>query len=387
MPNQMAAPSNISPQDANLLARRMIVSRGVKMTQQIFSQTVTPSTQNVINVAPRNVGLILGFWVEVTSTFTNADDTNDVTLTNFGPANVLSNISFYDLNNNVRINTSGWHLSLLNSARSAAPFLVSRTNTSYPLDFGNNFTNIIQAPSTIAKSTAGTVNMMYWVPLAYSEQDLRGAVYANVVNATMNLQLTINPAAVVASTLSPANAVYTGTTPDTSNTSTTITVYQVYYDQLPVGKNGVLLPMLDLATIYEMKNTTLTGLVANQDFPIPYSNFRDFLSTIAVYANGTELNDGSDINTVALQSANYTNIFKVTPKYISMWTRQLLQNDFPSATYYISSRQKPISTVQYGNMELVINPSTVNSGANVMVGYESFALVNVIGGAQSLAAN
>jgi hypothetical protein len=51
--------------------------------------------------------------------------------------------------------------------------------------------------------------MNYFIPLAYSSNDLRGAVYTNVVNATQNLQITINKTPFVLAT-DPTNAVYSG---------------------------------------------------------------------------------------------------------------------------------------------------------------------------------
>lgn len=365
----------------NAAIRSVISTTAVKMTQQIFSTTVTPASQNVLNIAPRNVGLLLGFFVEVTAAVANTAGAT-ATLTPLGPSNVLSNIAFYDLNNNVRINTAGWHVNAVNTARGGSAFLSASTLTGYPIDYTNNFTNIIQSPASLAASATGTVNMMYYIPLAYSDVDLRGSIYGNVVNATMNLQLTINPNPFVASGDSTL-AMFSGNAG--SITSATVTVYQVYYDQLPTSQNGVLLPVLDLSTIYELKNTNITGITANQDFPIAYSNFRDFLSTTMIYDNGGTLNNGSDLNYLALQAANYTNIFKVAPKYVKAWERQRINNDFPSGMYYIDHRQKPISTVQYGNMELIVNASTVNTNAVCLMGYEDFALQNVISGAQSLA--
>ena len=106
--------------------------------------------------------------------------------------------------------------------------------------------------------------MVYEVPLAYSDDDLRGVVYANVVNATMQLQLTINTAGFFAagSTADTTKAVYSSADSSVLGTLTnvTITVYQVYLDQLPVGQNGVVLPVLDMATVYELKNTPFTAL-------------------------------------------------------------------------------------------------------------------------------
>jgi hypothetical protein len=250
---------------------------------------------------------------------------------------------------------------------------------------------IIVAPATIAAAANSTVRMVYEVPLAYSDDDLRGAVYANVVNATMNLQLKINPTPVVVNTVDSTFAVYTSDTAlnaGTLLTNVTVTVYQVYLDQLPIGNKGVVLPVLDLSTVYELKNTNFTALTVGQDFPIPYANFRDFLSTTAIFNNNGILarNAGTDINYWSLQSANFTNLWKIDPLLAAQFARQLIQTDLPKGAYYFSHRRKPISTTQYGNMNLILNPSVVGAATGyVQIGWEDFALVNTLTSAGSLA--
>ena len=389
--------NGLSPQQANLLARNMIVSGAVKRTQQIYSQVIDTSSQTVLNVTPRNVGMILGFIIQIRTNIAVAATTGTaLTKTPFGPYNLLKNASYFDLQNNTRINTTGWHLGLLNSARSGAPYLAARTNTSLPVDFGNYYPSLGFGADTIGQGENSDLEQTFYVPLAYSDEDLRGAVYANVVNATQNLQLTLQGTPAQPRTQAAGtDAAYVTATSGTAVADVTVghytvTVYQVYYDQLPTGQNGVVLPVLDISTVYELKQTAVPGVTASQDFPLPYSNFRDFLSTFALYRNraGYSPSTGfaleADINYLALESANYTNIFKVNPDIAGAWGRQTVGDDFPLGLFYIPSRAKPISTVQYGNMNLVFNCADVQSGATFLVGYEAFALTNIIGGAQGL---
>lgn len=395
------------PQQVNLplinqQARAAILAQAIEMKQSIFSTTIANpgSTANVINVIPRNVGLIKKFLVEITATIqNNTGGAVAITPTELGAANILSQIVFNDLNNNVRINTTGWHAAFISSVKAARPYGAAYTNDlTGAIDYDAGYTsaaaaanNIISATASIADAGTGTVNMIYEIPLAYNDFDLRGSVYANVVNATMNLQLTVNPSPVAADANSIVGAVYHAVGGVGVITSITINVYQVYLDQLPVGKGGPILPILDLSTIYELKNTTLSGLVVNQDFPVAYANFRQFLSTMAVFANGVGTGAlakaGIDVNTWALQSANFTNIWKLDPKIIALETRNMIGSDLPNGCWYFSHRMKPISTIQYGNMELVLNPKTVNASASLLMGFEDFALVNTITGAGSLPAS
>lgn len=370
---------------ANMMARAAILGQGIEMTQNIFSQTIaTPgSTNNVLNVIPRNVGLIKGFIVRVAATVLNSSAGN-ATPTHFAASNVLSQIVFNDLNNNVRINTTGWHMNMVNTAKNRRVFSAAATTDS-PIKYGNNFLQTIAQPATIAAAATGIVYMTYYIPLAYSDDDLRGGVFANVVNATMNLQLTINPTPVGSTANSTLPNVYEAAAGVGSFTTVTVNVYQVYIDQLPQGKQGPILPMMDLSTVYELKNTAMTGIVVNQDFPVPFSNFREFLSTFLIYQNGIQMNSGTDVNYLALQSANFTNLYKSDPYVIAMKSRNAIGDDFPAATYYMDYRRKPISTIQYGNMQLILNASLVNANAAVLMGYEDFALINVVSGAGSLA--
>jgi len=378
-----------TPQQLNAAARQLVAARAVRMTQQIFSQTVVPATQNVVNVIPRNVGLICGFWIKVVSTISNTTGgAVAVTPTNFGASNLLRQIQFTDLNNNIRAQIPGWYLNFLNTVKGRTPYGHSFLNTSHDGinvtgSYGANWT-VINEPASIADAGTGTVTMWYYLPLSYSDGDYRGAVYANVVNATMQLQLTINTTPVAASASDTTLAVYTAAAGAGANTSTTITVYQDYLDQLPYGNNGPVLPILDLSTIYELKQTIFTGMTAAQDFPMQYANFRDFLSTIAVYYNGAARASGSDINYWSLQSANFTNLWKLEPSLVALRSRALINSDLPLGCYYFGSRHRPIATTQYGNMELVLNSITAGATAYCLVGYEAFAMVNTITQAGSL---
>jgi hypothetical protein len=381
---------------ANAMARQAILATALRRQQQIFQLTFAPSAQTVVNIVPRYTGLILGFWIEI-------DATSDVTVNNaigtaYGPANLLQQVRLDDLSNNTRVQTTGRHLTILNSLRGRAPFLAARTNTTYPLSYGNVFNTsgaggVMQlVPSTLT-TAGGTAKAMFWLPCSYSELDLRGAIYASVVNATMNIQLTLATSAQAFAALAgdPTNAVYQYDATGAGGTidSYTVRVHQVYYDQLPVGRNGVpMLPVIDLSTLYMIQNTTMSGLAANADFPIPYANFRSFLSTYVQYANqtgGAYPAAGADINYWQLQSANFTNIFNYRPNFSAVYSRLAIGDDFPLGAYVFNTADKPINTSQFGNMELIINPLTVNAGAQLQIGWESFAISNTLVGAASLA--
>jgi hypothetical protein len=389
--------NNMTPAQINGIARSMVSAQSVRMVQQIFNATVVPANQPFLNVIPRNVGLIMGFWVKVVATITNPQaDEVDLVPSDFGVANLLTQIQFTDLNNNVRIQTPGWHINFINSVKArfqyAASLLTSTMdgNAGIVGEYGANWPVIVQ-PASIPDESSAVCTMWYYIPLAYSDGDYRGAIYANVVNATMQLALTFNQHPSQLTSGDTTTACYVGATVGASVISTaTVTVYQDYLDQLPFGKTGPILPNLDLSTVYDIKQTIFTGITQAQDFPMQYPNFRDFLSTFCVYNNGAGAASrlgGGDVAYFALQSANFTNLWKLEPALIALRTRGLMHMDFPFGVYYFGSRNKPISTSQYGNMELVLNASSSVTGAYALVGWESFALVNLLTQAGSLPAS
>ena len=392
-----------TPQQVNAQAGRLINALAVPREQIIFSQTfaaISPAnlsnSQPVISIQPRMVGLIRNFVAKITATITNGSAVQ-INLTDIGPANLLGLIQLQDLANNTRIQTAGWHLAFLNSVRAQRPYgtsLVRGSGFDDPINYGNNWINQISAPATIAPGASAVVTMWYNIPLAYGEKDLRGAIYANVVNATMQLSLTPNTLPVVANGADSTTAVYVGDVAGSTAlaviSAMSVTVYQDYLDQLPAGQQGVILPPLDMATIYDLKSTILTSIVPNQDFPIQYANFRDFFSTFAIYVNtaaGGVRAAGADIDYWGLQSANATYVWKRQPDRIAMMNRNRLQVDHPPGVYYFSSRERPISTQQYGNMELVMRPLTAGAGAYMLLGFESMVLQNNIVAAGSLPAS
>lgn len=369
----------------NMEARALILRTAVDNYQQIFSQTFSPSSQNVLNVPVRNVGLVKGFLVRITGTL-NKSGANTANRTQLGAANLISNFVFNDFSNTVRIQTSGWHIHLINSAKQALVFGGAYA-PNVPVNYGNNWT-VQTAPATIATNADAAISFFYYVPLAYSKDDLRGAVYAGVVNSTATLAITVNASPFVASG-DATLAVYSGSAGDwKSGNSCTVTVWQHYLDQLPMANTQAgpqpILPQMDMNTIYELKNTAQTGLTVGQDYDIPYANFRTFLSTFVIFNNGGTLNTGSDINYWSLRAANTTQLFSYPASVAALLARNTFYADPPPGVYYFDYRSRPINTQQFGNMTLTLNPSTVNANAALLIAFEDFAAVSQVQFATSL---
>lgn len=390
MTAQASAGNQMSPQQVNGLQRKLVLQKAVNMDQLLSSQTFNPANQNIISVNPRNVGLIKKFTVRITGTVNNTDGALALNLTDFGASNILQNILFTDYTNNQRINTAGWHLNALNSYKHKKPFAAGwAVETDEMANFGETL-KIVDMPTIINHGTSANIAAVFEIPLAYSDDDLRGAVYANLLNSTATLQLTFATAnqMFTAAGVNSTLAVYNGTASATF-TNVTVTIYQNYLDQLPIGQQGVILPTLDLSTFYEIKNTSFNAISANNEFQIPYSNYRDFLSTIVIYNHDTSGDTGraagTDINYWALQSSNLTYIWRKDPYIQSLLSRNILGCDAPLGMYYMPSRRKPISTTQYGNMELILNPSVATANAVALVGWEDLGYQNTLTQAGSLA--
>jgi hypothetical protein len=369
----------------NAGARNVILQAGVDRLQQIYSTATDPSKQTVININPNNVGLVRGFLVKVNGTIHNSG-AGPINRSNFGASNALKGIQFTDINNQVRHQTQGWHLSMVNSAKQ--PMVIGGAYApNIPVGYGNNY-DVMTASAAIAAGADGEVNFYYYVPLSYSKIDLRGAMWAGVVNAVAQLQLEINPKPVVAAGADPALAIYSGDasvgTGWKAGTNVTVTVWQDYIDQIPMNNGQPILPQQDIQTLYQLNNTTLSALVAGQDFGVPFANFRNFLSTVIVYDNGGVFNPGTDVNYFALQTANSSNIWKYGPNEAAFLARTTFLADPPVGAYYFDTRNKPISTQQFGNTQITVNPIAVNANAALMVGYEYFSQASQVVFAGSL---
>lgn len=372
--------SSVSPQMQNMALRAQLLAVAQPITQQIFTTTIAApgNTDNQLQISPRFAGLLKRFKIFVTGTFNNTGATTAAALTPLGLANVLSNVQFTDTANNTRINSAGWHLDLVSTMKYGRPFggIMSADPTAQA-SYGNNF-GVISKAASIAAGANAPFAAVFDVPVAYSDADLRGAVDLNVTNATSQLQITLNPAPFVAAG-DATLACYSGNTGTMTNV--TVTVVQDYLSNIPRNpKTGLYqLPPLDVSTVYTLLSTAQTGLVAESDFPSPYTNFRDYMSTILIYDNGGTLNPGTDIVDFSLTLANYTNLFKFSPSMAALRVREAIGYDLPDGCYYFGSRHKPISPNSFGNIELNVKPSTVGSGSQLLTGWEYMARLANIG--------
>jgi hypothetical protein len=234
------------------------------------------------------------------------------------------------------------------------------------------------------------------LPLAYSDVDLRGAIYTSVVSATMNLQLTLNANLFATSGQDATLSVYKAVGASTVTLNNLfLTVYQNYLDQLPFSNQGPVLPALDLSKMYLLTNTSFTGLASGQDFPILFPNFRAWQSIAFILDNAGTLSSGTDTNRFQLQTANLTNIWQfqdagapaanIPLNTNALLNRFMLNTDWPAGTYLFDFRDRPINTNNFGNMQFTVNPT--NSTSTLFVGFEGIGIANQVITAGSIPGN
>lgn len=375
----------------NAKAQAMVLAIARPMIQPTMAQSIAGNNTaqgQTITFNLNNVGLQTKLTVEVVGTLTAAG-AETLTKTPWGLANIFSQVVLTDLSNIQRINTTGLHLFALATLRNRSPFGATFVNDS-PVSMGSNYL-VNDGPVSINAASGATVFRMFFeLPLAYHDNDLRGAIYSNVTNAQWRIQLTVNANFIVGSGATDTlfNCYQsTAAVPASTLSAFSVQVYQHYLDQLPRGPNNQpIVPLFSLSWNYLIINTVSTGMTATQDFPVQYANFRTFLSTIAIYDNGGTFNAGSDVNYVAIQVANQTYLERLDPFMSTLRTRQMIGDDFPAGTYVFDHRRWPIVTDQFGNTQFVLNASTVNANANLQMMYEMLSIQNQAINAGSLAA-
>lgn len=342
-----------------------------------------PGTVITFNIRP--VGMIKRLLVRFTATVTaGATSTQTLTSSNnkgFGLANLVSNVTVWDFGNQQRINTTGWHLNILSSAKRRRAFGAAYTNDS-PNGFGNNNNRVMFAPNTIAANGTSEIDFYLEIPFVRTDTDLRGFLFGDVQNVNAQVQITLNPNMFVSSTADPTLAVYQSGGADLASLSNlTMYVTQNYLDQLPQLQPGVpFLPSQDLATAYLLNNSVSTLPVANQPNSTAFINARVFQSLVYFYDNNGTLNiNGSDISTVQLISANFTAILNYDGKTIGLVNRNIFMDDPPASMYMLDFRHRPIDTQTYGNMQTVITPSSVGGSAAFFgFGWEAYGTIGQI---------
>lgn len=363
---------------------------GVRYEPLAYSTSLTPvfGSPTTVQLQPFQAGLVQKYIVEVITTVTNPAGGSTLTRSELGPLASLSNISYTDPVQNQRINTTGWHLaSVAAMRRRRVPGAAVTTDS--PTGFGSNV-QPITAPASIAANASGTVRMIYEIPLATGRYSLKGAIIGNAAFNSQNLSVTFNPNFCQTGTdplggASGIGTVYTGagTGVNAPTFATTINLYQHYYDNFDRALLAPLTP--DLSSIYELKSSIFNPIVQGADNYFRYTPLREFWSTVLAYDNNGTMNPGTDVSYFALQAANQTNFWKRSPQLQAFYHRNMFGDDPPPGIYFFDTADEPIVTLADGNTLLIMNPSAVTAGAQVVVGWEDVGISAVLATAPALA--
>lgn len=375
----MANPTAQDMGIANQMARNAIVGKALKQLLPVASANmgiVSGGLQSpVVQLMPTPTGVQLGFYITVTANITNGTG-GVLTATPWGAANLLQNVTYYDLGNTPRTNASGKMLHLLMSQKAGRVFgaTVAPDAGTAP-SYGSWAVN--KCPATIANAASADIKMIYYVPLAYSEYDLRGAVFGNIAQANQRLHLTFptNAQMIASSTENPVDAIYQAV-----GATKTVTVNSFTYDvrlstygaDLPMRDGQYVVPLNDLGTVYALNETVVSGLTAGQQLSVPYPNSWEYVSTSGIFVNGSQLNAGSDMSDIEIKTASGISWGAIPPDLHAFTTGLRIGAHLPAGTYFDSHHQKPIRVQDYGAITYNIRPSVVNSGASFRLAYEFF---------------
>lgn len=388
-------PSAQDALNANMQIRQNILANAIPVFQNVRSGSLTyvAGSPTQFTVLASNVGLIRRFKLEISGTV-NCAAAHNVAPSMFGLSNLLSNVSFIDQNNRLRINTTGPHLHLAASQKRRRVYgsaLAANNNStivqSDPTGFGANFP-VNVGTGTVTGGTPKNFTFVFEIPVVNSNQDLTGAIYANQTTSNNQLQFTINPNFFAAAAADAFNAGYLcdaalGTTLPTL-TNLKWTLYQDFLDQLPVDNTGFAqLPPIDIAyaLVYQMINPGVQVQAQDNLYALPPFNiYQDLMLFWDNFGFNGAGGVGSDVNYLKVQISNTYILLQQDPLVNAIRSRNHVGSDFPAAigatntsgaVYDLDFRHKPLSVNQLSSTNVVFNPATVQAAtSNLQIGQE-----------------
>lgn len=364
----MTAPASsaASLAQADAAVMHKVLAESILSDQLIASPTgINPANTPNFSVEMSNIGLTLGFIVEVTATVTAG--ANALTATEFGPVNILDTVTFTDYDGTTRLSVAARKLWLLNALRhgaylGASPDFYDAAGNQIP---ESGAWPVINYPKNIAANAAATVKFYLYVPLARAPQhgDFRGSIFSQISGKTATLQFNF-AAAAVALGADAMRSAYTGGGAATV-TNVAFKVWQQYYDQLPmVGKQYEMAP-LSWSSLYQILDGNTVNNPAVGDYSYyDFTTVREYYGTLMIYNNNGVLNQGTDMDTFTFFRQLVTPTRTWTPNKLTLETRRLLgRNDLPSGCYFFDWSYKPITLSVFGNSRIGMKPSAVTAGA------------------------
>lgn len=351
----MPSPVAVNPVRQNIQARMNLLGTGVRMVKKL--QTVSGGMGSLLTIPLDRTGILTAVELHVSATLNIA--TADTTPNNFSIYSLINQLKYTDFAGVDRIVMNGALMNVLDSVRAGKLFnepAASLTDTG---------TDLFQVPPNVVNATA-PLFFVVRIPIAYSENDLTGAVLAQTAVGQHSVSVQLAQAlagadALLAPFVSTSTAALVG--------EVKVTAFQEYIQPQDLRS----LPLLDLSTVYALEGnyTTTDNLSAGQQKYINYPNMRYVLSAMVAYNNGNVFNPGTDIDAVRVIANSNVNLMDATARYLLRKQRAALNGDLPAGTYVFNSRAQPINTTLYGNVQIGLTPSSVGTPSYMSYAFET----------------
>ena len=363
------APSMAQRSAQNYQLRQAFLTFGKRFRKNLA--TVTSPTGQTSRIQLFNVGVLTKLLIQVQCAVTIG--TAAATASSFAPYNLISRLKIQDYDGTDRVNLSGFQLWVLNS---------NRRKQFYG---GNNqsgtavFTNPV-VPTAVGN---GTLQFFIEVPIAYDVdnpdmklQDTRGAIMSQTNVGQMFLNIDWNSSLY---TNGDIDSVYSGaaTTTVVGQNSSPITcqVWQDYIMPQPIpNTNNVPLPLDDFNTVYELAGgvRSTDNLAVGSEKLLDLPNVRSVIGSYYNYVTGGAVAQGN-LSLLRMIVNGNTVISEDSELSFLMRQRLNLNTDLVPGVFIFDSRQGPIQTAIYGNVQAGLTPAVVSGGNQyVEIMYESF---------------
>jgi hypothetical protein len=368
MSGTSAAQAQANATMQNLQARANLIQTGVAMVKKL--PLVTMGLGQQVQIPGLRMGVTTGFLLQCALNVTIANAA--AVPSGLAPWNIFNRVQYTDFAGVNRINTNGISLFAMQAVKHN-----ELTGNAIP----GVLTNIgaIDSDILVVPTGVGTANIYFdvWVPLAYDpKSDLRGGILTQTVVGDHYVTLqTCN-----ALSGDPVVSPYTSAAGNLTFNSLSIQPFQMYIQPQNLNPSNPLagLPAIDLSTVYYVEGNYQTpagSISAGGSTFINYPNNRSILSGLFIFENGGAFTvNGTDLSMLTLIANANTNLREMNPRLIRAGMRAQVGADLPQGIYYIGSRQQPILTSLFGNVQLKFDVANVNVGTTqILSQFESFA--------------
>lgn len=351
----------VNPYQQNMIARMNLLQTGISMTKRL--QPVKGDLGSQLKIPLLRMGIMTGVLLQFT---VPVDITVAATASLVSPWNIAQQVVYNDFAGTQRTRTNGFQLWAAQSmkqgdALSVVPDMV------YPGsgDAGPSLaydSNILSVPVATGEKE---IRFSLYVPMAYDpSSDLTGAVLTQT-NVGEHY-ITVDLARTLVSADPWASPYTAGTV--AGNGQVTVEAFQMYIQ--PQNMTADNLPVIDLSTVYGFEGgyQNTANIATGQATYINYPNNRSILSTLVTFENGGAFTaNGDDLSQITVVANSNTNFKEMTPRLVREMMRNMINSDLPTGTYYLGSRQQPILTQLYANVQAKMDVREAKAGVTQFV--------------------